>query len=1031
MHDRRELVEERISREVFERVLPLVHPAVEALAIEAGPAPAAMSPFAAGSPWGTPWATTWFRLSGVVPAEWATAGLHASGRDVVAVVDLGFDLDMPGFQCEGLVRLDDGTPVVGVHPRRTNIPVSAAAGEPVTILLEAASNPTFPQFQASQQGRLASAAAEPLYVFHRADLVIVDREAEALLIDIDVLDGVMRTLPVGDRRRQRLLATLERAFDAIAHDGAAGVAPARSILAQALAWRPAESTHRIVATGHAHIDSAWLWPTRETERKCLRTFTSAVAQMDADPDYVFSCSQAQQYEWVREAEPAVFERIKRHVAGGQWVPVGGMWVESDMNLPSGESIARQIVHGQRYFEEHFGLRCTEMWIPDVFGYPAGLPQVFAAGGMRRFVTQKLSWNRTNRFPHHTFWWEGLDGTRVLTHFPPVDTYNAEITPAELAHAVDNFAEHAWSDWSLVPFGHGDGGGGPTPLMMERLRRMAELDGMPRLQAGSAAEFFAHVEAEAAAGAPVPVWRGELYFETHRGTLTSQLRTKLGNRRCEKLLREVELLAATASAAGATVDPDELTTSWRDVLTQQFHDILPGSSIGWVHDDAEEVFARVAGELEAKAASWAGVLSPDAPLLVNAATRARREIVVAATAPAGDGPVQPLADGRVAYLAVAPALGVAPVLAPSLPADGFAPIVVTDRTMANEHVAIAWDPDGRLTSLIDVASARDALVAGHPAAVLELAVDHPVRYDAWDVEEWTVAQGVPLGAADRVDVEASGPLVGIVAVHYAFGPSTAVVRYVLRAGSARVDVDIDLDWHHSEHLLSMTFPLDVHTDTATCGVQFGSVRRPTHASTSWDAAKFEVCAHRWVDVSEPSFGVAVLNDGRYGHGLFDGGVRVSLARAARYPDPDADQGRHRVTLALLPHGAGLAGVVAEAERLDLPLRQLTPTSCTGIGPSTGENQYRNSGVVSVTGDGVEVDAVKVADDGSGDLVVRLHEAVGNRVRTTVAAVRRIVDAAACNLLEEPQRHFEVSDGIVALTLRPFELMTLRLTLAPAG
>ncbi len=1023
MHDRRELVEERITREVFERILPLVHPSVAPLTIEAGPGLDDLAPFRAGSAWGLPWQTTWFRLSGRVPAAWA-------GREVVAVVDLGFDLDMPGFQCEGLVRLADGTPVVGVHPRRTNIPVSVAAGDPVSIVLEAASNPTFPQFQASQQGRLATAIDQPLYVLHRADLVVVDREAEALLLDVDVLDGVMRTLPVGDRRRQRLLATIERALDVIARDGAAGVRPARSVLGRALSSRPAESTHRIVATGHAHIDSAWLWPIRETRRKCVRTFTSAVAQMDADPEYVFSCSQAQQYEWVREAEPGVFERIKQHVAGGQWVPVGGMWVESDMNLPSGESIARQIVHGQRYFEEHFGVRCTEMWIPDVFGYPAGLPQVFAAGGMRRFVTQKLSWNRTNRFPHHTFWWEGLDGTRVLTHFPPVDTYNAEITPGELAHAVENFAEHAWSDWSLVPFGHGDGGGGPTPLMMERLRRLADLDGMPRLQTGSAAEFFSHVEAEAAGGAPVPVWRGELYFETHRGTLTSQLRTKLGNRRCEKLLREVELLAATAAAAGAAVDPGELTALWREVLTQQFHDILPGSSIGWVHDDAEEVFERVGRALEEKAAGWVATLSPDAPVLVNSATGPRCEIVLARGRPSGDGPVQSLADGGVAYLATAPALGVAPVVASPLPASGYAPVVVTDRTMANDHVAVAWDPDGRLTSLIDIASARDAFASGSSAAILELAADHPVRYDAWDVEEWTVGQGVPIGPADRVEVEASGPLVGIVAAHYSFGPSTAVVRYILRAGSSRVDVELDLDWRHSEHLLSMTFPLDVHSDTATCGVQFGSVRRPTHASTSWDAAKFEVCAHRWVDVSEPSFGVAVLNDGRYGHGLLAGGVRVSLARAARYPDPDADQGRHRVTLALLPHGPGLAAVVAEAERLDLPLREVVPSPAAGASaraPRDGDTG--GTGVVAVTGDGVEVDAVKVADDGSGDLVVRLHEATGNRVRTTVAAVRRVVDAAACNLLEEPQRHFEVSDGIVALTLRPFELATLRLTLAP--
>ena len=367
------------------------------------------------------------------------------------------------------------------------------------------------------------------------------------------------------------------------------------MLEAALAVPARASAHRVIATGHAHIDTAWLWPLQETVRKCTRTFASAVALMDSVPEFRFSCSQAQQYAWIAEREPELFARITDKVAAGQWVPVGGMWVEPDMNLPSGESIVRQIVHGQRYFEAHFGMRCREVWIPDVFGYPAGLPQVFAAGGMRRFVTQKLSWNRTNRFPHSTFFWEGIDGTRVLTHFPPVDTYNAEVTPAELARATANFAEHAWSGWSLMPFGYGDGGGGPTREMLERARRLADLDGMPPVELGTVAGFFDHVEGEAARGAPVPVWRGELYFETHRGTLTSQLRTKLGNKRCERLLRELELWTATQG----TDDPSELDELWQEVLTLQFHDILPGSSIAWVHADAEAAHARIGAELEAR------------------------------------------------------------------------------------------------------------------------------------------------------------------------------------------------------------------------------------------------------------------------------------------------------------------------------------------------------------------------------------------------------------------------------------------------
>ena len=379
-------------------------------------------------------------------------------------------------------------------------------------------------------------------------------------------------------------------------------------------------------------------------------------------------------------------------------------------------------------------------------------------------------------------------------------------------------------------------------------------------------------------------------------------------------------------------------------------------------------------------------------------------------PLGGARVQQLPDGRRAFRAALPGLAVASAVA----IDADDRVVVTDRTMKNGHLAIGWDLDGNLNSVIDVARARQLLPPGQLGAVVELAPDRPVRYDAWDLESWVRLDPERL-LSGEVEVMAEGPLVGMVRVTRRFGTSMITLTYLLRAGSPRLDVLVELDWHHVEHLLSLGFPLDIRAEVAACGIQFGAVRRPTHASTSWDAAKFEVCAHRYVDVSEPSFGVAVLNDGRYGHALFDGAVRVSLARAARYPDPAPDQGRHDVTISLFPHGPGLADVVAEAERLDLPVRPVL----SGGGPSD------SAPVVTVTGRGVEVDAVKAADDGSGDLVVRLHEACGDRAPVSVRADRRITDASRCNLFEEPLAVCESSDGIVALTLRPFELVTLRL------
>lgn len=1003
MHSDRDLVEKRIRRELWERVLPLVHPDRRPLTVAAGPDLDQLEAFEPGSSWGAPWATTWFELTGDIPADWA-------GARVEAVIDLGFHQRAAGFQCEGLVVdvATDGTvtPLQGIHPRRTNYAVESRPG-PVRLRVEAASNPMFAQFTPSPLGSLHTAGDRPLYRFREASIVVVDPEAEALAYDIEVLDGVMRSLASDDPRRARLLRTLAATLDRVPD-----IAAARQTIAPAMAEDFGDATrHRAVAIGHAHIDTAWLWPLRETMRKCTRTFASAVALMDDYPEYLFCCSSAQHHAWIEQQHPELFARIGERVERGQWIPVGGMWVEADMNLPSGESLVRQIVFGQRYFEEKFARRCTEVWIPDVFGYPAGLPQVFAAGGMHRFVTQKLSWNKQNRFPHSTFWWEGLDGTRVLTHFPPVDTYNAEITPSEFAFSIARFRDHGWSGDSLMPFGHGDGGGGPTREMLERARRLAHIDPRATLEIGTPAAMFERIEQDASLGAPVPVWRGELYFETHRGTLTSQLKTKLGNRRCERLLVEAELWSTTL---GRRAEIDEL---WKQVLTLQFHDILPGSSIAWVHEDAERTFADIEAELQTRIGELLADAVGEGLWLANPADASIDEVVVVESAVTGEH-VQRLADGSIALRVTVPALGVAE-LAPRPVADR---VVLSDTSMTNGHLAVRWDAHGSITSIIDLRAARELVPVGRLAAVLELAPDHPVEYDAWDLESWTRAAGEPLSGSRDVAVEIvdDGPLVGRVRVRRRFGPSSSIVTYELHADSRQLLVHVELDWHHDEHLLSMAFPIDVRADQAMCDIQFGVVGRPTHPSSPWDAAKFEVCAHRYVDLAEPDFGVAILNTGRFGHHVFDGGVRVSLARAARYPDPGADRGHHEVTLAIRTHDAGLADVRSAAARLNAPLRVIE-----------GGSGHVRSPIVVVTGAdgsearGVEIDAVKLADDGSGDLIVRLHEAIGNRTRIAVATPDRIAAAWYCNLLEEVETGEEVGDGAVTLTVRPFQIITLRL------
>jgi alpha-mannosidase len=452
-----------------------------------------------------------------------------------------------------------------------------------------------------------------------------------------------------------------------------------------------------------------------------------------------------------------------------------------------------------------------------------------------------------------------------------------------------------------------------------------------------------------------------------------------------------------------------------VLLQQFHDILPGSSIAWVHADAEAAHTRIADRLEQLIAQAFDRLQLRGPTVANAATRHRREMAVV------DGPLpagaagQQLSSGRWACIVEASGSGLAPLAV--LAAEDH--IVTTEHTMANSRLCVQWDLYGTIVSIIDVERGRELLPNGRPITV-ELAPDHPVEYDAWDLESWTRSLGSPIAASaeSSVGFVEQGPLMCSLRVVRPFGRSRLELTYTLRAGSPRLDITVDVDWHEDEQLLSLMVPLDVRADEATCDIQFGHVRRPTHASSPWDAAKFEVCAHRFVDVAEPSFGVAVLNDGRFGHCVFEGGVRVSLLRAAKYPDPDADHGRHSVTISVLPHGPGLNEVLAEAEALNIPLRV--------VGPATGNADGLPLPLVTIDHPGVEVSAVKRADDGGGDLIVRLFETCGDRAAVAVRANGRVMAAARCNALEEPQSGIEVADGFVALTLRPFELVTLRLT-----
>ncbi|MFE0024407.1 alpha-mannosidase [Amycolatopsis sp. NPDC059021] len=1021
MHDDSRIVADRLDRALTQRVLPAVYSASVPLTVEAWHVPgepvpvgealaAEYAPFEIGTRWGAPWSTTWFRLDGVVPGAWA-------GKRVEVVLDLGFAGGWPGNQAEALVYDAAGSPLKGIEPRNQYVPVAnpAAGGERVRLLVEAAANPDIlgGGFVPTPLGDKETAGDEPLYRLIRADVAMLDEPVWHLGLDLQVLGELMAELSPAEPRRHEILRAVERALDALdLHDVSGTAKTARAELADVLA-RPAHaSAHTLSSVGHAHIDSAWLWPIRETVRKTSRTFSNVTALAREYPELVFACSQAQQYAWVKERYPEVYSRIVAAVKAGQWRPVGGMWVEADGNLPGGEAMARQLIHGKRFFLEEFDVDCAEVWLPDSFGYTAAFPQLAKLAGARWFLTQKLSWNQTNKLPHHTFWWEGIDGSRIFTHFPPVDTYNAEFSGAEVAHAVRNYAEKGRGTRSLVPFGHGDGGGGPTREMLERARRLRDLEGSAKVVIEPPAEFFRAAEAEYP---DAPVWSGELYLELHRATYTTQARTKAGNRRSEHLLREAELWAATATVHfGASYPCERLDRLWKTVLLHQFHDILPGSSIAWVHREAEETYARVHAELTEIIERAVAVLAGPSTVF-NAGPKPRAEV---AMAPAGTPGGQPLSTGEVAVFAEVPALGSAVIGETSSPD----PVVVSGRSLDNGLVRVELDENG-LLSVRDLVTGRDVFAPGSAGNLLQLHDDLPNQWDAWDLDRHYRNRCRDLTSVEAITVTENGPLAGEIRVERAFGASRIVQRIRVCAGSPQIDVVTELDWHESEKILKAAFPLDVHAARTASEIQFGHVERPTHTNTGWDAARFEVYAHRWIHVAEPGYGVAVLTDSTYGHDAgratrADGGttttLRLSLVRAPHSPDPHADQGAHRFTYSLLPN-ASVADAVAAGYALNLPLRV-----ASGTAPPAPP-------LVAVEETAVVVEAVKLADDLSGDIIVRLYESLGGRSTVTLRTGFPLATAEPADLLERPLRTPPVThdDNVVRLTLRPFQIVTLRL------
>uniref|UniRef100_A0A8C2VKB0 Alpha-mannosidase 2C1 n=1 Tax=Chinchilla lanigera TaxID=34839 RepID=A0A8C2VKB0_CHILA len=767
----------------------------------------------------------------------------------------------------------------------------------------------------------------------------------------------------------------------------------------------------------------------QLSRAELAVFHRDIHQLLVDLELLLGIAKAQQLEWVKSHYPGLYAQLQEFACQGQFVPVGGTWVEMDGNLPSGEAMVRQFLQGQSFFLQEFGKLCSEFWLPDTFGYSAQLPQIMRGCGITRFLTQKLSWNLVNSFPHHTFHWEGLDGSRVLVHFPPGDSYGMQVNVEEVLKTVTNNQDKGRANHSAFLFGFGDGGGGPTQTMLDRLRRLGNTDGLPRVQLSSPDQLFEALESDQG---QLCTWVGELFLELHNGTYTTHAQIKKGNRECERILHDVELLSSLALARSAhfLYPAAQLQHLWRLLLLNQFHDVVTGSCIQLVAEDAMKNYEDIRSHGNTLLSAAAGALcagepGPEGLLVVNTLPWKRTE-VLALPKPGG---TQSLA------LVTVPSMGYAPAPTSTLPQPltPQQPVFVMQETdgsvtLDNGIIRVRLDSTGHLTSLVLVASGREAIAEGALGNQFVLFDDVPLYWDAWDVMDYHLETRKPLlGQVGTLAIGTEGGLRGSAWFLLQISPNSRLSQeVVLDIGCPYVRFHTEVHWHEAHKFLKVEFPARVRSPQATYEIQFGHLQRPTHYNTSWDWARFEVWTHRWMDLSEHGFGLALLNDCKYGASVRGNVLSLSLLRAPKAPDATADMGCHKFTYALMPHEGSFqdAGVIPAAYSLNFPLLALP---APGPAPATAWSAFWLSSPAVV------LETVKQAETTTQNrtLVLRLYEAHGSHVDCWVHTSLPVQEAVLCDLLErrDPAGHLPFQDSSLKVTFSPFQVRSLVLVLQP--
>ncbi|KZS48752.1 alpha-mannosidase [Paenibacillus glucanolyticus] len=967
-----------------------------------------------GERWGLLWDCAWFRFSGRIPEA-------SPSENVVLLLDVSGELclvDQEGSPVQGLTTVNSefdfslglpGKRVVQLHEMFMN-------GQEIEVWADGGNNDLFGNYR-------GGTLKEAMIAISREDI-------RSLYYDTEVLLETAEQLPDGSARKERMYQTLYDVSMLLAEFSEECLEQAKKRLGEQLSLQGGDHVLTISAVGHAHIDLAWLWPIRETIRKGARTFSTALRMMERYPDYVFGASQPQLYEWIKQRYPKLYAQIKERVREGRWEPQGAMWVESDTNVPGGESLVRQILYGKRYFQQEFGLEMKSLWMPDVFGYSASLPQILKKSGVDYMMTQKLSWSEYNRYPHHSFLWEGIDGSAVLTHMPPEDTYNSPAAPRSIVKAEREYLDKNVSGHALMLFGIGDGGGGPGEEHLERLSREKNLLGLSPVTQEPSWKFFERLNKERAR---FQTWRGELYLEKHQGTLTSQARSKRYNRKMEKALRELEFASVLAAARLGRSYPSELLeTIWKEVLLYQFHDILPGSSIQRVYDESLIRYEELLQQTEAMITDTYSFLADHITSQDDGSAR----IVVFNSLPwtreewlhmegrwrkvrvpsmgytvMADGVDQSSEDEAASSIEMVPETW-----------DSGIRVTAEGHSIESDTFIVQFDQNGAILSILDKGEAREVIPQGRLGNDLRVYHDNG---DAWDFRhDYAVNPGMPL-ILRRIRELRDGPRIGLF-FEYSYGESSLSQTVVLTEGSRRIDFETRVDWREDGKMLRTSFPVHIRADQVHCEIQFGSLSRPTHRNTMWDFAKDEICAHQWIDLSEPDYGVALLNDCKYGHRVIENVLDLNLLRSSSYPDPAADRAEHAFAYSLYPHPGNhvQAEVYRRGHELNIPLRTVSMSSPPD--PENGQLPYTTA-FLEPDHPYIMVESVKKAEDGD-DIIIRLYETSGTHAKAALRLGFQALEAWMADLMENIIAPLPIADSSeIALAFTPFQIITLRLKL----